>query len=119
MRPESFRCDVFEDVNGGARRVRPVGELDIATASEFARALNGTPGRLVLDLRALTFMDCAGLDVILRAGSRQLDVFKGPPAVMRVFELTGTEQMVNFVTPLSAAPARRPPSPSPPESQTR
>jgi anti-anti-sigma factor len=46
------------------------GELDVATASDLAGALNdvlSSESTLVVDLADLTFVDAAGLRVILRA----------------------------------------------------
>ena len=67
--PEPFRCDVLPA--GDARVVlRPVGELDLATAPEVDRQLERLHAagwtELVLDLRAVPFMDSSGLRVVLR-----------------------------------------------------
>lgn len=45
------------------------GEIDLATASDYApalaEALQGSPAGIVLDLTTVTFMDVAGLRLIL------------------------------------------------------
>jgi anti-anti-sigma factor len=59
--------------------------------------------RLILDLSQLDFMDSTGLRLILRwdAEARQdgfsIGLVPGPPAVQRVFELTGTANALPFI----------------------
>ncbi len=89
--------------------VAPVGELDIATAPELGSRLallRADFGRIVLDLRRVRFMGCAGLRVVLeadaaaRSGHGILQLVKGPAGVRRLFalaELTGLQ----YVEPLS------------------
>ncbi len=66
-------------------------------------------GHVVIDLRDLEFIDVAGLRLLLalNAGARRdgwrLSMIQGPPAVRRVFELTGTLHALPFTLPLSAA----------------
>jgi anti-anti-sigma factor len=61
--------------------------------------------RLILDLRDLYFMDSTGLRCILDcdAAARQdgfaIALIQGPPAVQRVFELTGTTAQLPFIDP--------------------
>ncbi|WP_033216380.1 STAS domain-containing protein [Kitasatospora phosalacinea] len=80
--------------------VRAGGEIDLDTAPgvgrELARALAAHP-EVVLDLSAVTFMDCAGLRVLLgaraladRNGARLALRGVGPP-VARLLELTGLD----------------------------
>jgi len=86
------------------------GELDLESANALGALVGehldaGFP-RLVLDLRAVTFMDSTGLHVLLeaqreaRARGVELSLSPGPPNVQRVFDVTGTAD-------LFAAPARR------------
>jgi anti-sigma B factor antagonist len=88
--------------------VRPVGELDLATADELEAALKGsTDGhrQLIVDLRGLSFMDSVGLDLLLRwarlAGERGVAfrVVRGARPVDRVFDLTNTRSRFDFVDP--------------------
>ena len=72
------------------------GALDIATAPRLEQTLRATTARLVvLDLRDLVFMDCAGVHVIVDASNRarrlgrRLLLVRGPANVDRVFALTG------------------------------
>ncbi|MDQ6748857.1 MAG: STAS domain-containing protein, partial [Candidatus Dormibacteraeota bacterium] len=72
------------------------GELDIATAPQLAEMLGRAEQRcqrVVLDLRQVTFMDSAGVHVILEASvradaaGRRLVVVRGPSQVDRVLAL--------------------------------
>lgn len=102
--PEPFRCDVRRD--GDTAWVRPVGELDLDTVVELGQALTtlreAGARRLVVDLRALEFMDSTGLRLVLewdaesRADGISFAVVPGPDAVERVFRLTGTEGRVEI-----------------------
>jgi anti-anti-sigma factor len=91
---EPFRCEVIPERD--AVRVRPVGEIDLATAGQVARALRDAAcAEVVLDLSAVSFIDSSGIRMILEArdaslerGSR-LSLLPGPPAVQRAFDITG------------------------------
>jgi len=102
-----FRCSTRP--NRDELWLEPEGELDIESANVLAALIGeyleaGFP-RLVLDLRAVTFMDSSGLHVLLEARQRarargvDLSVSPGPPAVQRIFDVTGTAELF---------PARRP-----------
>lgn len=77
--------------------VVPVGEIDIATASEVEEQLaelqDAGFARVALDLREVTFLDLTGLRVIERAQVRaaahgsHFELVGGPPAVARLLEL--------------------------------
>ena len=78
--------------------VRASGDIDIATATELddvllAAATDAQPVRhLVLDLGAVTFLDCAGLRPLVAARRRLPDRFwlvNPPPQVRRLLSLTG------------------------------
>jgi len=67
---------------------------------------------LTLDLSDVCFLDSTGLRMILdwdsmsRADGFAFSLVAGPPAVQRIFELTGTTERLNFVeasTPRAAA----------------
>jgi anti-anti-sigma regulatory factor len=61
------------------------------------------PGRIVIDLRGLRFMDSTGLrllvtaDLRLRRDGRELALVPGPEAVHRVFRLALLEERLVFV----------------------
>jgi anti-sigma B factor antagonist len=106
LTPDSIACRaatlrpfVCSSTGGGldAAWVHVAGVLDIATSPQLARALLEATARLVvLDLRDLAFMDCAGVHTIVaasvnaRCDGRRLILLRGNPNVDRVFALTGT-----------------------------
>ena len=85
---------------GGAGVVVPVGEVDLVTVHEVrshVREAAGQSGRVVLDLRQVTFMDSSGLRLLVEA--QQLAdqdgfafaVVRGPASLERLFEVTGLD----------------------------
>ena len=104
---EPFRVDVEPERE--SVRVAPVGELDIATVeklqSEVSRLLETGFAKIVLDLRAVRFLDSTGLRLVLeldaaaRADSHELLVIRGPDTVHRIFEVTQVAERLNFVDP--------------------
>jgi anti-sigma B factor antagonist len=101
---DDFRIDVEREP--GRIRVRPVGELDLATVpaleQELARVRDSATRCVVLDLRGLTFMDSTGLSLALRwslEASRDgfdFSLVRGEGAVRRLFELTGMDGRLPF-----------------------
>lgn len=83
------------------------GEVDLSTAPELEGALQRAcppeRGSLIVDLRAVTFLDSSGLALLLRhdgkvrVSGRRLIVVKGPPFVQRAFELTGVSERLTMV----------------------
>lgn len=94
--------------------VRLCGELDLATApaaDELLRQAARDPGTVTLDLRDLSFMDCAGMNIViaadirLRETARRLVIVHVQARVRRLFELTGiTERLQLIVEPLTRSP---------------
>ena len=83
-----------------------VGELDLATLHLLEDELERTAPtekRLVLDLRALEFIDSSGLHALLRADRRlrdaggELTIVRGPRVVERLFRLTGLDTRLRIV----------------------
>jgi anti-sigma B factor antagonist len=82
------------------------GKLDIASERCLAKALERAADlgceRMVIDLRALEFIDGVGLKALLRARERAIDdghdlvLVKGPANVQRMFELTDTLDLFRF-----------------------
>ena len=81
------------------------GELDIATTPQLERTLHEAQlqTRLIaLDLRAVRFIDCSGVHVIVDASVRarelgcRLVLLRGPRNVDRVFALTGHTDAVEI-----------------------
>jgi anti-anti-sigma factor len=92
----------------GAVVVVVQGEIDIATVDALrARLAESCEGDATVDLRRVEFLDCLGLQILLEqherstARGRRLDFVQGPPAVRRLFELTGTLDRLHFVEPRS------------------
>jgi anti-anti-sigma factor len=100
----SFFCDVRPERDRVI--VAVAGELDLDAAPRVAATVDELVdagfAHVVVDLRALTFLDSSGLQALLsarasaeRRGSA-LSLVPGPRAVHQVFELTGTESMFCF-----------------------
>ena len=93
--------------------VTPVGELDLSTAGAFDRCLweaQSHSRRVVLDLRALVFIDSAGLRSVLAARLRainwhhRLDVVCGPGQARRMLSLSGFDQLIDITEPPAPLP---------------
>ena len=104
-----FNVEVRRD--GAAVLVAPTGEVDLATEGALRDALDrvGRCEVLVLDLRGISFMDSAGIAVLVdehlraeREGFR-LRVISGPEQVQRVLEMTGLARRLDFTEPGEAA----------------
>jgi anti-sigma B factor antagonist len=87
----------------GQRIVRLRGELDVATAPEFERALlrpRPPRQRVVLDLAELRFMDSTGLRILLKARRAaaedgwRLVLRSVPPNIRRLLELAGVQDAI-------------------------
>jgi anti-anti-sigma factor len=101
------------------------GELDVATASPLwdclAETLRAGSNRLFLDVARVTFMDCAALNVLLRA--RHASVVRGgdlcliavPRSVRMLLELTGTQWLAG--APRTSAPSTNEPGAGNPAPQ--
>ncbi|WP_037503506.1 STAS domain-containing protein [Solirubrobacter soli] len=87
---------------GDAIVVAPVGEIDLATVpvveAEIAAAIDETPA-LVLDLRDVTFIDSAGLRLVLETSRKAapFSVVRGPREVQRVFGLVGLDERLDML----------------------
>jgi anti-sigma B factor antagonist len=83
------------------------GELDISSAPVLEEALGrveeSEPALLVLDLRALEFMDSTGLRTVVsadqraRAQNRRVAIVRGPEAVDRIFNVTRLDERLELV----------------------
>lgn len=80
------------------------GELDVASAPILEKQLKrlqwAGAAAIVVDLSGLDFIDSTGLHVLLLASRRapdgQLTLLRGSRNVHRVFELTGTDDLLPF-----------------------
>lgn len=104
--------ELSTDGSGQTVRLALHGELDISSAAAAEAALaeleKDRPEHIVLDLRALEFMDSTGLravvhaDVRAREQGRRLTVVRGPAPVQRVFDVTGIAERLDIVDDLAA-----------------
>lgn len=87
------------------------GEIDIATADQFRCAveLASRQGRRIeVDLRHTTFMDAAGLAVLLRAYRRlgraheAIVIHDPPPLILTLFEITGVAALFDIRVDIDA-----------------
>jgi anti-sigma B factor antagonist len=101
LEPEPLSVDIRPD----RRRVFvvPQGELDMATVDQLATEIDQLVGRgfdtLVLDLRALSFLDSSGLHLLLEQTARpdaQVTLVDGTPPVTRVIDLAGVRHLLRF-----------------------
>jgi stage II sporulation protein AA (anti-sigma F factor antagonist) len=100
-----FRVEVRNEA--GATVIVLSGELDLASSpaleEELARVFESDSRRVMIDLRALEFMDSTGLSLIVRAhqdasqAERELYLVKGPPQVQRLLTLTGVADRVSVI----------------------
>ena len=102
--PEPFRIEVRRDHSHTF--VIPSGELDMSSTVEVAESIDalvrdGTE-EIVLDLRELTFMDSAGVRLIVqqtRSPDRRVSLIDGNEPVARLFDLTGLRPHLPFFAP--------------------
>jgi anti-anti-sigma factor len=87
--------------------VQPRGELDLATVETLHAALDDIKGagRLVLDLRGLSFIDCAGLHLLVALHQRaqsdgfQLALLAPAAPADKAIKLVGLDRALPFVAP--------------------
>jgi anti-sigma B factor antagonist len=88
----------------GGTLVVPTGELDLDTTPELEAVLVAQEGRVVVDLRELTFADATGLRALLRAEARcrnngmNLAFIRGP-AVQRLIDIVRLSNALTFTAP--------------------
>lgn len=102
--PERFALDVREP-SRAVTRVIPRGELDVSTAPElegWLEDLRRERADVVVELCELTFIDSAGIRVLLRArelarrSRTRLRFEPGGREVMRALELTGVTEALGL-----------------------
>jgi anti-anti-sigma factor len=103
--PPPFQIEVQPERE--AVRVRPVGEIDIATAGRMRAQIDELVDtgftRVILDLRGVTFLDSTGVHVVVdadagaRANGWALVIVEAPHRVQRTFELAGLSDRLPFV----------------------
>lgn len=106
--PEPFAVEVHW--RGHVAILQPSGELDLATIETLRAALDDIEiaGAVVLDLRGLSFVDSAGVHLLIELHQRaQRDGFRlallAPPApVDSAIRLCGLYEALPFVVPSDA-----------------
>ena len=104
--------------------VQPRGELDLATVETLRAALDDVtdPGRLVLDLRGLSFLDSTGLHLLVALHQRaqrdgfQLALLAPAAPANKPIRLLGLDQALPFAAPddaLDRQPGESTSGPSP------
>lgn len=96
--------DVAVERRGAMLLATPSGELDIASAPRLTATLREHDGfaRLVIDLRALSFMDSSGLRLLVSEHARaqrcgyELGLVRGGAEIGRVLELTRLDERLPF-----------------------
>lgn len=106
MTPFSFRTEV----SGGRVWVTAAGELDLVAAPDLEHELrriigSGSDAEIVLDLRAVPFVDSSGLRAVLlgatqaRDAGRRLAVLTGDGQVRRTIELARVDEHLELADP--------------------
>jgi anti-sigma B factor antagonist len=96
----------FQDEEGVVLELH--GQLDLSSTAELERQLTTLvaepPGRILIDLRNLDFMDSTGLAMLVRARQaaeehgHKLCLRAGNHHVHRLFELTGLTDAFTFIS---------------------
>lgn len=105
MAPLNFSVEVTREHD--TAHLVPAGEIDLATVGQLGRELDALVAagcaRIVVDLRAVEFLDSTGLHALFCAHARaaengwQLAIIPGPRPVQRIFEITGAIDLLPFV----------------------
>lgn len=113
--PGPIRLDIAEENQPTRTVLHARGEVDVITAPKLAAELHavvrGRDGDVIVNLCETTFLDSAGLHVLLNAArrltrrSRRLQVICGPGRVRRVIELARLGETLNLSDPGLAAAA--------------
>jgi anti-sigma B factor antagonist len=87
---------------GDAIVVAPAGEIDLATVVALEteiEAATSVTDTLVLDLRDVTFIDSAGLRLVLQSSRafERFSVVRGPREVQRGFDLVGLDDRLTML----------------------
>jgi anti-sigma B factor antagonist len=108
--PDDF--DVRTELAQGGAVAHVSGELDLATAPRLEEALVELPSSanpVVVDLSECTFLDSAGMRVLLTAARRLADedrslrVVTADPRILRLLEITAIDTLIAVHPSLEAA----------------
>jgi anti-sigma B factor antagonist len=102
-----------EQLDGGIPVVSVSGEVDLATAPALERTLRDAAedqtGEVIVDLTRCSFLDSRGLTALLatrkRLGhsDRSLGLVLSNPNVLKIFQITGFDQIFEIYPSLGAA----------------
>jgi anti-sigma B factor antagonist len=102
---EPSNIDIDVVVRDGVVVVSLEGEVDLCAAPRLEESLNrvaaGHPASIVVDLDRVSFMDSAGVHVLLQfslAQGSRLAFTPGSRQVRRLFEVTGVERYLPRLT---------------------
>jgi anti-sigma B factor antagonist len=110
MQQSASSAEFFCDVRPDRERVIVAvgGELDFGAAPQLAATVDELLdvgfGRIVIDLRALTFLDSAGVHTLISAAESAgrrgcaLSLVRGSRNVDEIFELTATDSLFDWGT---------------------
>jgi stage II sporulation protein AA (anti-sigma F factor antagonist) len=97
--------EVFEGADDGRRVVHVVGDVDLDSSSQLERFLaDRGPGDLVVDLSGVTFIDSAGIAVLVKAHmeaeqrGERLALANPSRSTQRILELTGLTEVFEVTT---------------------
>ena len=93
----TFDVNVSRDGRFDVVSVR--GEIDLVTAPLLKESFVGLGSQIIVDLRAVSFMDSSGLAVLLEQKAEMdtgaLRIVADGPAVLRLFELSGLTDLLS------------------------
>ena len=102
-----------EQLDSGIPLVSVSGEVDLATAPALERTLldaaEDQTGEVIVDLTWCSFLDSRGLTALLAARERlghsdqSLGLVVSNPHVMKIFQITGFDQLFEIYPSLAAA----------------
>ena len=100
-----------EMASPGVLTVGISGELDMSTSSQVEEALASAPAvdRVLLDLTKCTFLDSAGVRLLLAAHRKvttaggQVELVASDPSILRVLEITNVDTMMHVHSTLEGA----------------
>ena len=111
VRADLVPFSVEVERHGDVAIVEARGELDVATVQKLRAILEEikSAGRLVLDLRGLSFIDSSGLHMLVglnqraQRGGFQLALVAPAPPVDRAIQVSGLGETLPFVSPSAIA----------------
>jgi anti-sigma B factor antagonist len=104
---------VIEPLDSGAHVVSVMGEVDLATAPALEQTLLGVAedraDEVIVDLTGCSFLDSNGLKALLATrarlerSNRRLALVLSNPNVLRIFQITQSDELFEFYPSLVAA----------------